>query len=87
MLKGINRRIIEINRTGNEYFEKVILFVRPEKLEYTHQQLNAQAENYLSSLSHKKPLSRFIKKNMSLLLLSVLIIAVIGLGIAGAVIL
>lgn len=30
MIKGINRQIIEINDTGNTYYEKAWLVVRPE---------------------------------------------------------
>lgn len=30
MIKGINRQIIEINETGNTYYEKAWLVVRPE---------------------------------------------------------
>ena len=30
MLRGINRSIIEINETENKYFEKVLIFVKPE---------------------------------------------------------
>lgn len=30
MLRGTNRSVIEINETGSKYFEKVLVFVRPE---------------------------------------------------------
>lgn len=30
MLKGINSQVLEINDTGTEYFEKALLFVKPE---------------------------------------------------------
>ena len=30
MVKGVNKTIIEINETGNEYFEKIILYVSPK---------------------------------------------------------
>ena len=30
MLKGVNKHIIEISNTGNDCFERVILFVRPD---------------------------------------------------------
>lgn len=30
MIKGVNRQIIEINDTGNTYYEKAWLVVRPE---------------------------------------------------------
>ena len=30
MIKGVNKQVVEINETGNEFFEKAIFFVRPE---------------------------------------------------------
>ncbi len=30
MLRGTNRSIIEINETENRYFEKILIFVKPE---------------------------------------------------------
>ncbi|MDR1628804.1 MAG: hypothetical protein LBS36_01105 [Oscillospiraceae bacterium] len=30
MIKGVNRQVLELNDTGNEYFEKAIFFVKPE---------------------------------------------------------
>ena len=29
MIKGVNRQIIEVTDTGNEYFERALLIVRP----------------------------------------------------------
>lgn len=29
MIKGVNRQIIEVTETGNEYFERALLVVRP----------------------------------------------------------
>ena len=30
MIKGVNKQVVEISDTGNEFFEKAIFFVRPE---------------------------------------------------------
>lgn len=30
MVKGVNRTIIEVNDTGNEMFEKIVLYVKPK---------------------------------------------------------
>lgn len=74
MLRGINRRIIEINKTDNEFFEKAILFVRPDKFDYSHQKLSAQAESYLNSISRKNSNVRFAKKNVISFAISVLLV-------------
>ena len=50
MLKGINRRIIEINRTNNDYFEKAILFVKSDKSNCNKQTLSDQASQFLNNL-------------------------------------
>lgn len=50
MLKGINRRIIEINRTNNDYFEKAILFVKSDKIGCSQQLLSSQADLFLKEL-------------------------------------
>ncbi len=30
MIKGINRQVVEVKDTGNECFERILFFVRPE---------------------------------------------------------
>lgn len=30
MIKGVNRQVIEITETGSEYFEKMLLVVKPQ---------------------------------------------------------
>ncbi len=30
MIKGINRQVVEVRDTGNECFEKILFFVKPE---------------------------------------------------------
>lgn len=30
MIKGINRQVVEVKDTGNECFEKILFFVKPE---------------------------------------------------------
>ena len=60
MLKGINRRIIEINRTNNDYFEKAILFVKSDKSGCPPQILSSQADLFLNELpkGEKKPVTK-----------------------------
>ncbi len=51
MVKGVNRQIIEINDTGNNYFEKALLFVAPGRSDTPNAKLKAEAKHYLLSLS------------------------------------
>ena len=51
MVRGVNRQIIEINDTGNKYFEKALLFVAPGRSDESATKLNFEAREYLLSLS------------------------------------
>lgn len=50
MLKGVNKQIIEINDTGNAYFEKVLFFVKPECCALSHKKLEMGAQDYVEQL-------------------------------------
>ncbi len=47
MVKGTNRTVIEINDTGSNMFEKVILFVTPEYGKLSGSKLKAEAQKLI----------------------------------------
>ena len=47
MVKGTNRTVIEINDTGNNMFEKVLLFVTPEYGNLNAKQLKNEAQKLI----------------------------------------
>lgn len=49
MIRGVNRQIIEVNDTQNEYFERAIFFVRPECSDESQRKLHSQAVQYTES--------------------------------------
>ena len=51
MVKGINRTVIEINDTGNNMFERVILFVTPEYGNISTRQLKKEAQRVIEKYS------------------------------------
>ena len=51
MLRGTNKSIIEINETENRYFEKALLFVKPEFVNLSPERLNREAKKMLGSLT------------------------------------
>lgn len=51
MLRGTNRSIIEINETENRYFEKALLFVKPEYINLSPERLNREALRMIGALS------------------------------------
>ena len=66
MIRGVNKQIIEINETENEYFEKAILFVRPKKCDTGEAKLREAASGWLAPMGlaqrgRKKKMSRFLR--------------------------
>lgn len=53
MVKAVNKLVLEINNTENEYFEKAIFYVRPEMS--CSSKLGNQAQLYLNGISLEKP--------------------------------
>lgn len=51
MLRGTNKSIIEISETENKYFEKALLFVKPEFVNLSPERLNREAKRMIGSLS------------------------------------
>lgn len=51
MLRGTNKSIIEISETENRYFEKALLFVKPEFVNLSPERLNREAKRMLGSLT------------------------------------
>ena len=51
MLKGVNRQIIEIGDTGNIYFEKALLFVRPNFSDSPQNTLSREARDLIGNAS------------------------------------
>ncbi len=49
MLKGVHKRVIEVKGDPNAYFEKAVLFVRPDCQEESSRQLSLAAEEYLKA--------------------------------------
>jgi len=58
VIKGVNRKIIEVCDTGNIYFERAILFVKTEYISRPPDVLTAQAKNYLNNISSPAPASK-----------------------------
>ena len=50
MIRGVNKQIVEVSETGNDYFERAILFVRPQAMETSDPELRRQAKSLLQSM-------------------------------------
>ena len=49
MLKGVNKSIVEINDTGNMYFEKAVLYIRREMNNVPERHIAREAAEYINS--------------------------------------
>ncbi len=50
MIKGINKQIIEIKCTDDEYFDKVLLFVRADRAGTPEGTLRKNADNFCGKI-------------------------------------
>ncbi len=78
MVRGVNRRVVEIKRCNSDYFDRAFLVVKDEKIKSDAEILSASAEIYLGSIlkEPKKKGKHFLK------ILSYIIAIVIGFLIA-----
>ncbi|MCC8068327.1 MAG: hypothetical protein LIO71_00950 [Ruminococcus sp.] len=65
MIKGVNKKIIEINNPNSSYFDKVILYLKPNNNIQSSNELSFEIDRYLKSLM-KESISKKDKKNSSL---------------------
>ena len=49
MIKGVNKKVIEINHPDSVYFERAVLYLRPDISEVPLQEAQAQTEYYLQN--------------------------------------
>lgn len=52
MLKGVNKKVVEVDTLENEYFEKAILFIKVEKQGGDERTLKQRAEDYLYNIKY-----------------------------------
>ncbi len=48
MVKAVNKLVMEINNTGNDYFEKAVFYIRPEMAQST--KLDNGAKAYINEV-------------------------------------
>lgn len=64
MVRGVNRSIIEVNDTGNKYFERVLFFINPDYSSADDKKLQKAATDYIKNaegphgIKRKKPRRR-----------------------------
>ncbi len=54
MLKGVNKQVVEVVEVDNEFFERAILFIKPEQQQHGEEALRENARRYVGTL-HWRP--------------------------------
>lgn len=50
MIKGVNKRVVEITSTDHEFFEKAVLYVKADKSGVPKEKINEEAREYLDRI-------------------------------------
>lgn len=79
MVKGVNKRIIEVNNTENPYFERAVLYLRPSVRELPNQVTLAEAESFLEVLGEMPRRPRNTGKKLIVLLFAAVTVAAVVL--------
>lgn len=79
MLKGINKQIIEIKCTENEYFDKILLFVNANKNHLHHDILRKNAVDIASAITGDKMFSTNRKFNFAAVISTIMCVAMLVL--------
>lgn len=79
MIKGVNKRVVEITSTDHEYFEKAVLYVKAEKSGTPAERLGEEAREYLGRIvpvkrKHEMPLVFKLAAGSVIIVLILLII-------------
>ncbi len=59
MIKGVNKRVVEITGTDSEFFEKAVLYIKADKTRVPADRLEEEAAEYLSRIVPVKRKSAF----------------------------
>lgn len=62
MVRGVNKKVVEVVDVEHEYFEKVILFIRDDKQEREEKLLRQEAGKYISGMRYRPPSVKSIGK-------------------------
>ena len=81
MLRGVNKKIIEINNVEGGYFDKILFFVNEEKRSEPDSVLSSQAEKYVSDSCALKYKKSFFGSETSKILLKMAISGGIGFAV------
>jgi hypothetical protein len=79
MIKGVNKKIIEINNPDSLYFEKAVLYVRPNITILPEAISQKEAQRLLTTLIPRENNKRKFFRNRRYILIAAIILIIIAL--------
>lgn len=81
MIKGINRQVVEVKDTGNECFERILFFVKPEYAGMSEGKIRERAGLVTKSAATPPPTKISKSRLTEVLKLSLCLVAGVAVGI------
>lgn len=76
MIKGVNKRIVEITSTEHEFFEKAVLYVRADKCDTPTDKITEEAKEYIGRIVPVKKTAVSSGNKLLLGMIAVLVVLV-----------
>ncbi len=83
MLRGTNKRAIEVINTENDYFERIIFIVKNEKRNTPEPELRRQAHSYMTLNGPRIRRAVLVRSTILSTVLKILVIAAAGATVTG----
>jgi hypothetical protein len=84
MIKGVNKKIIEVNNPDSQYFDKVILYIKPSAEIQSRNEIAYEVDRYLKSLikhrgntKKKRPTNVDINNTMCFVVIFAIVLLII----------
>ncbi|MDR0974562.1 MAG: hypothetical protein LBL80_02590 [Ruminococcus sp.] len=77
MIKGVNKRVIELNGINSDFFDKALLYIKPEHAITPEDQLDLSARAFLRTIAPRRK-----KSNLAQILITLNIIALLAIAVA-----
>jgi hypothetical protein len=77
MIKGVNKRVIELNGLNSDFFDKALLYIKPEHAITPEEQLDQSARAFLRTIAPRRK-----TKSIAPIMITLNIIALLAITIA-----
>lgn len=83
MLRGTNKRAIEVINTENDYFERIIFIVKNEKRNTPEPELRRQAHSYMTLNGTRIRRAVLVRSALLTTVLKMMVVAAAGAAVTG----